>query len=308
MTATLLPWVLFNLFIIVMLALDLFVFHRKSHEVTVKEASLWSIFWISLALIFNLYIYYARGTEDALNFFTGYLIEKSLSVDNLFVFLLIFKYFKTPSSVLHKVLFWGILGAIIMRAVFIWLGIALIANFHFVLYLFGAFLVLSGIKLGLEKDKEIHPERNPILKIFRYFFPVTKDYEGDHFFIFKQAKWFATPLLIVLITIETSDVIFAIDSIPAILAITYDPYIVYTSNIFAVLGLRSLYFVLQRSMDLFHYLHYGLAFILIFIGCKMLLADVYEVSNVVALGVVFVTLALSIAASLWETRTNKTKD
>lgn len=294
----LLPWILFNLFIVLMLALDLLVFHRKAHAVSMKEAICWTAFWIGLALLFNVYIYYTRGLEAALSFLTGYLIEKSLSVDNLFVFLLIFKYFNTPVQSLHKVLFWGVLGAIILRALFIWFGIVLIANFHWIIYLFGAFLVVMGIKLWQEKDKEIHPERNLILRLFSYWFPFTKDYVNDRFFVVRNSKYYATPLFAVLIAIETTDVIFAVDSIPAILAITLDPFIVYTSNIFAILGLRSLYFVLSHIMTLFHYLHYGLSVILVFIGMKMLFVDFVKIPTLVALGIVFFVLLASIVLSL----------
>lgn len=293
----LLPWIIFNLVIVVLLAVDLF-FHRKAHEISIKEAVYWTLFWMSLALLFNIYIYYARGLEPALNFFTGYLIEKSLSIDNLFVFLLIFKYFKTPASSQHKVLFWGVLGAILLRALFIWLGITLISKFHWMIYLFGVFLIFTGIKLWLEKDKEVHPEKNPIIRLFNRFFPVTKDYVEDHFFVMKAGRYLATPLFIVLLSVETTDVIFAVDSIPAILAITYDPYIVYTSNIFAILGLRSLFFVLSRMMSLFHYLHYGLAIILVFIGGKMVLSEVYPVPTFITLLIVFLVLIVSVAISI----------
>lgn len=298
MNYDILHWVFFNLFIVLMLAIDLLVFSRKAHVVTMKEAVGWTIFWIGLATLFNIYIYYARGLPDALNFLTGYLIEKSLSVDNLFVFLLIFNYFQTPSTSMHKVLFWGVFGAIILRAIFIWLGIVLITKFHWMIYLFGVFLIFTGIKLWLEKDKEVYPEKNPILRIFRYFFPVSNNYEDDKFFIIKQSKYYATPLFVVLIAIETTDIIFAVDSIPAILAITYDPFLVYTSNIFAILGLRSLYFVLSHMMSLFHYLHYGLSIILVFIGVKMLLADLILIPTWIALGIVFLVLVVSITISL----------
>jgi tellurite resistance protein TerC len=234
------PWIAFNAFILVMLGIDLFI-HRDAKDVTIKEATLLSIFWISLALIFNVYLYYVRGYGDAVDFLTGYLIEKSLSVDNLFVFLLIFKYFETPKSSLHKVLFWGVLGAIIMRALFIWLGIALISHFHWIIYIFGAFLIFTGIKLGLEKNTKLDPENNIFLNLCHRLFPFVKTYHNDKFFVVSNKKNYATPLLLVLVAIETTDLIFALDSIPAILAITTDPFIVYTSNIFAILGLRSLF-------------------------------------------------------------------
>lgn len=294
----LLPWILFNFFIVAMLAVDLLIFNRKAHFISMREAINWTIVWIAVALFFNLYIYHSRGAEDALQFLTGYLIEKSLSIDNLFVFLLIFKYFHTPASSLHKVLFWGVLGAIVLRALFIWLGIALITQFHWIIYLFGVLLIVTGIKLWLEKDKEIHPEKNPVLKIFRYFFSVSDHYEQNKFFVVKNAHYIATPLFIVLLAIETTDVIFAVDSIPAILAITSDPFLVYTSNIFAILGLRSLYFVLSHIMSLFHYLHYGLSVILVFIGLKMIATDFFHIPTTVALGFVFFVLLISILLSL----------
>lgn len=293
----LLPWIFFNVFVLAMLAVDLFV-HRHAKSISIKEASLWSLFWISLALLFNVYIYYARGSPQAVDFLTGYLIEKALSVDNLFVFLLIFKYFRTPKSSEHKVLFWGVLGAIIMRAIFIWLGIALITKFHWIIYLFGAFLVYTGIKLGVEKDKEIDPEQNIVLRIFRRLLPVTKEYINDKFLVVKNSKYFATPLLVVLVSIETTDLIFAVDSIPAILAITTDPFIVYTSNICAILGLRSLFFVLSHVMGLFSYLHYALSLILTFIGIKMLFSDIIKIPTGITLGIVFMILLTSVIASI----------
>ncbi|KPK99298.1 MAG: hypothetical protein AMJ91_08295, partial [candidate division Zixibacteria bacterium SM23_73_3] len=279
-------------------ALDLGVFHRKAHVIKIKEALAWSAFWITLALLFNLGIYFWRGPETALEFLTGYLIEKSLSLDNLFVFLLIFSYFRVPSLYQHKVLFWGIIGALIMRAVFIFTGIALVQKFHWVIYIFGAFLILSGIKMGLQKGKEIHPERNPVLRLFRRFMPVTDGYEDSKFFIKRAGRYLATPLFIVLLVVETTDVIFAVDSIPAILAITLDPFIVYTSNVFAILGLRALYFALAGLMRLFHYLHYGLSAILVFVGVKMLLVDVYKIPVAIALGVVASILLISVIASI----------
>jgi len=297
-------WVIFNLFVLAMLALDLGVFHRRSHRIGIKEALVWSGVWIALALLFNLGIYYWRGPDAALEFLAGYLIEKALSVDNIFVFLLIFSYFRTPARHQHRVLFWGVLGAFIMRAIFIFAGVSLIERFHWVIYIFGALLILTGARMATGKDKEIRPEKNPALKLFRRLMPVTDDYQGGKFFI-KQAgqegrrgRYFATPLFIVLLMIETTDVIFAVDSIPAILAITLDPFIVYTSNVFAILGLRALYFALAGVMGLFQYLHYGLSAILIFVGAKMLLADFYEIPVGVALGVVAGILVISVIASM----------
>jgi tellurite resistance protein TerC len=293
-----LAWIVFNIFVLAMLALDLGVFHRKAHAVRIKEALVWSGVWIALALLFNLGIYYWRGPETALEFLTGYLIEKSLSIDNIFVFLLIFTYFRVPSVYQHKVLFWGILGALVMRAVFIAMGITLMQKFHWVIYLFGGFLILTGIKMAWQKDKEIHPERNPVLTLFRRLMPVTAGYEETKFFVRRNGRSFATPLFIVLLVVETTDVIFAVDSIPAILAITVDPFIVYTSNVFAILGLRALYFALAGIMQLFHYLHYGLSAILVFVGAKMLLADIYKIPVGIALGAIAGILLLSVIASI----------
>ena len=297
-----LPWILFNVFVLAMLALDLGVFHRKAHEVKVKEALVWSAVWIALALLFNVGIYFWRGPERALEFFTGYLIEKSLSVDNIFVFLLIFSYFRVDVLYQHKVLFWGILGALVMRAIFIAAGVTLIQQFHWVIYIFGAFLILTGIKMALQKGKEIHPERNPVLRLFRRLMPISDRYVEDKFFVRLNGRTFATPLFVVLLIVETSDLIFAVDSIPAILAITIDPFIVYTSNVFAILGLRALYFALAGVMQLFHYLHLGLSVILVFIGIKMLLVDIYKIPIVVALSVVAGILVVSVVVSVLRPR------
>jgi tellurite resistance protein TerC len=302
MSTNILIWAGFNLFVVLMLALDLGVFHRKAHVIQVKEALLWSGFWIALALLFNLGIYFWRGPETALEFLTGYLIEKSLSVDNLFVFLLIFTYFDVPPLYQHKVLFWGILGALIMRAIFIVAGITLIQTFHWIVYLFGIFLIFTGIKLAFHKEREIHPERNPVVRLFRRLMPVSDQYEGDQFILKKGRRYLFTPLFLVLLMIETTDVIFAVDSIPAILAITLDPFIVYTSNVFAILGLRALYFALAGMMRLFHHLHYGLSAILVLVGVKMLLADICKIPTVIALGLIAVILLTSIVASVLRPR------
>jgi tellurite resistance protein TerC len=298
MSHQLILWVVFNLFVIAMLALDLGVFHRKAHEVRIREALFWSGFWIALSLLFNLGIYVWQGSETALEFLTGYVLEKSLSVDNIFVFLMIFTYFRVPYLHQHKVLFWGILGALIMRALFIFTGITLIQKFHWVIYIMGGFLVLTGIKMATQKDADIHPERNPVLKLVRRLMPVTENYEGSSFFVRRSGRLFATPLFIVVLVVETTDVIFAVDSIPAILAITLDPFIVYTSNVFAILGLRALYFALAGIMRLFHYLPYGLSLILVFVGIKMLLVDIYKIPIGIALGTVAGLLALSVIASI----------
>jgi tellurite resistance protein TerC len=298
MAHELLLWGAFNLFVIVMLALDLGVFHRRAHEVRIREALFWSGFWIALSLLFNLGVYFERGSETALEFLTGYLLEKSLSVDNIFVFLMIFTYFRVPYLHQHKVLFWGILGALIMRALFILMGVTLIQKFHWVIYVMGGFLIITGIKMATQKDKEINPERNPVLRLFRRLMPVTENYEVGRFFVRRGRRLFATPLFIVVLVVETTDVIFAVDSIPAILAITQDPFIVYTSNVFAILGLRALYFALAGIMQLFHYLPYGLSLILVFVGIKMLLVDIYKIPIGVALGTVAAVLAISVIASI----------
>lgn len=305
MTTRVLLWIAFNIFVLGMLALDLGVFHRKAHIIKIREALVWSAAWIILALLFNLGIYFWQGEESALEFLTGYLIEKSLSVDNIFVFLLIFSYFDVPSLYQHKVLFWGILGALIMRAVFIAAGITLVENFHWVIYIFGAFLILTGVRMALQKDKKIQPEKNPVLRLFRRLVPVTKGYEGGKFFVRRAGRCLSTPLLVVLLVVETTDILFAVDSIPAILAVTLDPFIVYTSNVFAILGLRALYFAIAGMMQLFHYLHYGLSAILVFVGIKMFLADFYKIPIGIALGVIAVILFFSVIASIvWPHRAN----
>jgi len=301
-------WVVFNAFVLLMLVLDLGVFHRKSHVVRFKEAIAWSFVWVSLAALFALLVYLfghhmvpnptRPNHELALEFVTGYLIEESLSVDNLFVFLLIFRYFQVDRSHQHEVLFWGILGALVMRAAFILGGITLINRLHWFIYLFGAFLVYSGIRLFRPPETEIHPEKNPVLKLFRRLVPISEQYEGRRFFVKRGARWIATPLAVVLIVVETTDVMFATDSIPAIVAVTRDAFIVYTSNVFAILGLRSLYFALAGMMEVFHYLHYGLSLILIFIGLKMLGSEFFRIPIDVALSVVGGILVTSVAASL----------
>ena len=280
-----------------MLVLDLGVFHRRAHTVKFREALAWSVVWIALAAIFAVVIFFWHGRTPMLEFVTGYVIELSLSVDNLFVFLLIFRFFQVPRAHQHKVLFWGILGALIMRAVFIAAGVGLIQRFHWIVYVFGAFLVYSGIKLFFQEEAEIHPEKNPVLRLFRRFVPVTKDYEGNKFFV-RRAGLYATPLFIVLLVVETTDLLFAVDSIPAILAITRDAFIVYTSNVFAILGLRSMYFALSGMMEMFRYLHYGLSLVLVFVGAKMLLSYYFEIPTHLALVAVAGVLAISVIASL----------
>jgi tellurite resistance protein TerC len=270
-------WIIFNAFVFIMLALDLGVFHRKSHEVSVKEALTWTFVWICLAMIFNVIIYFWRGQQQALEYFTGYLVEKALSVDNIFVFIMIFSYFQVPSKYQHKILFWGIIGALIMRVIFIFAGVALLAKFHFTIYIFGALLIFTGIKMFNHSNARIDPDKNPVLKFFKKFMPVTPTLHGDKFFTKIDGKRFATPLFLVLILIETTDLIFAVDSIPAILAITQDQFIVYTSNVFAILGLRSLYFALAGVVHRFWLLSYGLAVVLIFVGIKMTMIDFYKI-------------------------------
>ncbi|MCE3241453.1 MAG: Integral rane protein TerC, partial [Deltaproteobacteria bacterium] len=290
-------WIGFNIFVLGMLALDLGVFHRKAHTISIKEASIWSVVWVCLAMIFNVGIYYAWGSEKALEFLTGYVIEKSLSVDNLFVFLMIFQYFSTPSEYQHRVLFWGILGALILRAVFIATGSALLSNFHWMIYVFGGFLVITGIKMYLQGDEKIEPEKNPVVRLFERFVPIIRKYDGQNFFIRREGKSYATLLMLVLIVVETTDVIFAIDSIPAIFAITDDPFIIYTSNVFAILGLRALYFMLAGVMEMFVYLKIGLSVVLCFVGAKMMLIDIYKIPIGVSLAVIGSVLLLSIIAS-----------
>ena len=287
-----------------MLVLDLGVFHRRTHVVKFREALLWSAMWIALAAMFAVIVYFWHGRGPALEFVTGYVIELSLSVDNLFVFLLIFRYFQVPTVHQHKVLFWGILGALIMRAVFILAGVGLIRQFHWIIYIFGALLVYSGIKLFRQENAEIHPEKNPLLRLFRRWIPVTKDYEEAKFFV-RRPGLYATPLFIVLLVVETTDVLFAVDSIPAILAITLDAFIVYTSNVFAILGLRSMYFALAGMMKLFHYLHYGLSLVLIFVGGKMLVSHYYQIPTELALGIVASILIMSVVASMLHPRKAK---
>lgn len=291
-------WIGFLTLVGALLALDLGVFHRKAHVVRFKEAILWVFVWSTLAMVFNLGVYYWQGPEVALQFLTGYLIEQSLSVDNIFIFILVFSYFKVPQHYQHKVLFWGIVGAIVMRVSLILVGTALIQRFHWVLYIFGAFLVVTAIKMALQDDTGVHPESNRVVRWFRKVMPVTRDYHETHFFLRQDGKLFATPLFIVLIVIETTDLVFALDSIPAIFAITTDPFIVFTSNIFAIMGLRSLYFALSGFITLFHYLKFGLAFILGFVGVKMLVADFWKIPIGVALGVVAIVLAMSVVASI----------
>jgi len=292
-------YVLFTVFIIAMLMIDLGVLQRKEKDVKIKEALGWSAFWIGLAVLFNVGLYLWHGKETSLQFFTGYLIELSLSVDNLFVFVLIFMYFKVPSHYQHKVLFWGIIGAQVMRGLLIGLGVALIAKFHWIIYLFGIFLVITGVKMGFQKEEmEVRPEKNILVRLVKKFIPVTSGYHGSRFFLKLEGRYYATLLFIVVLVVETTDLLFALDSIPAIFAITTDPFIVYTSNIFALLGLRSLYFALAGLMNLFHYLKIGLSIVLTFVGLKMLLVEIFPIPIGITLAVVGGVILLSIAASL----------
>ena len=291
-------WAGFIVFVLAMLALDLGVFNRKSHAITMKEASIWTAVWISLAILFNVGLYFWRGQTAALEFLTGYLIEKALSVDNLFVFALIFTMFAVPGRYQHRVLFWGVLGALIMRGIFIGAGAALLDRFHWLIYVMGAFLVFTGIKLATQKETEIHPERNPLVRLFSKIFPVAPTYHGEAFFVRLNGVLMATPLFIVLLIVESTDVVFAVDSIPAIFAVTQDPFLVYTSNVFAILGLRSLYFLLAGALDKFHYLKPALAIILSFVGVKMLVSSFYKIPVGVSLGVIAGLLALAVVASL----------
>ena len=291
-------WGGFLVFIMFMLALDLGVFHKKTHQVSFKEASIWSAVWVALAMIFNVGIWNYFGSEKALEFFTGYVLEKSLSVDNIFVFVLIFSSFAVPSVLQHRVLFWGVLGALLLRAIFIFAGAALIAKFHWLLYVFGAFLVFTGINLLRSSNESADPKNNGLVKLFRKFIPTVDRYDEDKFFTVENGKRYATMLLIALVAIEASDLLFAIDSIPAIFAVTRDPFIVFTSNIFAILGLRSLYFLLAGMMDKFYYLKTGLAAILTFVGIKMLLLEVYKIPILLSLGIIAAILTISIFASL----------
>ncbi len=302
-------WIGFNLFVLLMLALDLGVFHRKAHVVSIKEATIWSVVWISLALLFNLGLYLFWGQispeseysshEAALAFFTGYLIEKSLSVDNIFVFVLIFTFFRVPAAYQHRVLFWGIIGALLMRGALIAVGATLLKEFHWIIYVFGAFLIFTGIRMALHRHEEMQLEQNPLIKFVRRIMPVTDTYEGDKFFLRRAGKWIATPLFLVLLLVESTDLVFAVDSIPAIFAVTDDPFIVYTSNVFAILGLRSLYFLLAGVMHKFYYLKLGLSVVLVFVGIKMVMVDLYKIPVGLSLGVIASILAISVIASLW---------
>ena len=295
-------WLAFGAIILVLLTLDMKVFHRKSGVITIKQSLLWTAFWISLALLFNLGIWIWKGSVPATEYLTCYLIEKSLSVDNLFVFLMVFSFFAVPAAYQHKVLFWGIIGAIVLRLAFIEAGATLLENFNWIFYIFGAFLIIAALRMAFQKEKELHPEKNPVIRVFRKLFGTTENYEGDRFFVKRFGKYVATPLLITVIVIETTDLVFALDSIPAAFSITLDKFIIYTANIFAILGLRSLYFALAGIMPLFHYLKYGLVIVLMFVGVKMLLAQHYEIPTGIALSVVVGVLVIAVIASIIRNR------
>jgi tellurite resistance protein TerC len=285
-------------FIVGMLLVDLLVFHRDAHEVSTKEAAGWSIVWIALSLAFGGLIWLTMGGTEAGEYVGGYLIEKSLSVDNIFVFALVFGFFSVPAALQHRVLFWGVFGALVFRAIFIALGSALLTNFHWTIYVFGGFLVFTGLRMAFHKDTEIHPEHNPVLKLLRRAMPMTNDYHGQHFVVKQAAKWAATPLLAVLVVVETTDIIFAVDSIPAIFAVTDNAFLVFTSNAFAILGLRALYFLLAGMIGRFTYLKVGLASVLVFVGAKMLLTDVWHIPIYASLLAIVVMLGTSVLVSL----------
>lgn len=295
-------WAGFTVLVLGMLALDLGVFHRDSHAVSLKEAGIWSAVWVALSLVFAGVVWAFLSPEAGVQFLTGYLIEKSLSVDNIFVFVLIFSFFRVPAQYQHRVLFWGIFGALVMRAVLIGLGIGLINSFSWIIYVFGAFLVFTGIRMAFHKDEHIDPEANPVIRLFRRFMPVTPEYHGQKFFVRNAGKLMATPLFLVLLMVESTDLIFAVDSIPAILAVSSDPFIVYSSNVFAILGLRAMYFLLAGVVDKFRYLKIGLSVILVYVGFKMLLSDWYHIDPFVSLGIIATILTVSILASLWKLR------
>jgi tellurite resistance protein TerC len=292
-------WIGFNVFVLALLLLDLGVFHRQDHAISVKEATIWTVIWISLALLFNAAIYFYAGPEPALQFLTGYLIEKSLSVDNIFVFVMLFSYFAVPVEYQHRVLFWGILGALVMRGLLIGVGAFLIEQFHWIIYIFGAFLIFTGLRMAFQKEeKDIQVESNVMVKMLRRVIPITEGYHGHDFFVRQAGRLFATPLLLVLIVVETTDLIFALDSIPAIFAVTTNAFLVYTSNVFAILGLRSLYFLLAGVVTKFRFLKLGLSAVLAFVGTKMLVEGFYHIPIALSLGVIAAILAISIGASL----------
>jgi tellurite resistance protein TerC len=290
-------WIAFNAFVLAMLALDLGVFHRKAHAVSMREAGLWSAVWVALALAFNAGLYFVWGAEPALQFLTGYLIEKSLSVDNVFVFVMLFSFFAVPAQYQHRVLFWGVLGALVMRGVFIMAGAYMLQQFHWIIYVFGAILLITGIKMA-RRVEAYDPSTNPVLKLARRLLPLTERYHGQKFWVKEAGKWVATPLFLVLLLVEATDLLFAIDSIPAIFAVTQEPFLVYTANVFAILGLRAMYFLLAGVVHRFVYLKYGLAAVLVFVGAKMILVDVYKVPVLASLAVIALLIGGAIVVSL----------
>lgn len=298
MSSSLVLWLSFALVIGVMFVLDLGVFNRKSHAISFREALAWTIAWVSVAMAFNVYIYFTMGQQKALEFLTGYIIEESLSVDNLFVFIMIFSYFHVSKAHQPKILKWGIIGALVMRAIFIFAGIELIERFHWMIYVFGVVLVITGIKMAFGGEGKIEPEKNLLVRVLRKFMPVTKRVSGDKFFINRFGKRAATPLFVTLLVVESSDLIFAVDSIPAVLAVTRDPFIVYTSNVFAIMGLRSLYYLLAGFLELFVHLKFGVSCILAYVGVKMLLVDIVHIPIYFSLGVIIGVLAISILTSV----------
>jgi tellurite resistance protein TerC len=304
----LLAWGAVAALIVAMLLLDLLVFHREAHEVTMREAATSSAMWVALGLAFGAVVWMVWGGDRAGEYYAGYLIEKSLSVDNIFVFALLFSFFAVPAAFQHRLLFWGVLGALVFRGLFIAAGAALLENFHWVIYVFGGFLVWTGVRMARHGDAEVHPERNPVLRLLRRVMPVTDAYVGTRFFVRRDHRTWATPLFAVLVAIETTDVLFAVDSIPAIFAVTDEPFIVFTSNAFAILGLRALYFLLAGLMDRFVYLKYGLAAILVFVGVKMLLVDVWHIPIALSLAVIAAVLGVSVALSLRVTRAEPAKE
>jgi tellurite resistance protein TerC len=299
---TLLIWGGFVLFVLAMLAIDLGIFHRDSHTVSIKEAGIWTVVWISLATCFGIGLWIFNGSDRALAFAAGYVIEYSLSMDNIFVFVLIFTYFSVPAAYQHRVLFWGIMGALVMRGIMIAAGAALIKQFHWIIYIFGAFLVFTGIRMAFHDNAEIHPEQNPLIRLARRVMRVTKDYQGERFFVREAGVLMATPLFLVLLMVESTDLIFAVDSIPAIFAVTTDPFIVFTSNVFAILGLRSLYFILAGAVNQFHYLKLGLSVVLTYVGVKMLASEWYKIPTAASLLVIVAVLGVAVVASLIRVR------
>ena len=298
-------WVAFFAIIGFMLVLDLGVFHKKSHKVSIKESLAWTGVWISLAMLFNVWVYYKMGPQKGIEFFTGYIIEKALSVDNIFVISLIFTYFRVPAQYQHRVLFWGVLGALFFRIIFIYAGVALISKFNWMIYVFGVFLIYTGIKMLKDEEKHIEIEANPMIVFVKKFWKITPNFDGENFRTKINGVWHFTPLFLVLIMIETTDIIFAVDSIPAILAITPDPYIVFTSNVFAILGLRSLYFALNGIMEMFEYINYALSGILVFVGVKMIMAGWYHIPTIISISIILGLLILSVVASIYFPRKNK---